>query len=94
MAALPKGKFSRQHDPVGSGDLMTLQPTAIDTQKAAADILIEYTAGNGGFIIKVQTGVYLGGKQGIRRTLRNGMLEITAAKLEWLQARYKVQPNF
>lgn len=73
---------------------MTYQRTTIDDLKDAADILIEYTAGNGGFIIKVQTGIYLGGKQGIRRSCPNGMLEVTAAKLEWLQARYKVQPNF
>lgn len=72
---------------------MTYQRTTVDDLKAAADILIEY-CNRDSFTIKVQTGVYLGSKQGIRRTLRNGMIEVTVAKLEWLQARYKVQPNF
>lgn len=73
---------------------MTYQRTAIDDLKANADILIEYTAGNGGFIITVKTGVDLGSKRGIRRVCANGMIEVTESKLNWLQANYKVQPNF
>lgn len=76
---------------------MTYQRTTVDDLKDAADILIEYATGHSSgnsFTIKLQTKVDLGGKRGLIRTYRNGMVEVTAAKLEWLQARYKVQPNF
>lgn len=67
--------------------------TKIDEQKANADILIEYCNG-GSFTIKIQKPVDLGGKRGIKRTYANGMIEVTESKLNWLQARYNVQPNF
>lgn len=78
----------KQAEPMGQ-----YQPTEIDTFKAQADILIEYT-NSGSFTIKLQKPVNLGSKRGIKRQYANGMVEVTASKLDQLRKVYNVQANF
>lgn len=67
--------------------------TTTDIRKSEADILIEYANG-GSYTIKIKDGVDLGSKKGVRQHYDNGNVEVSASKLEQLQKRYKVEPNF
>ena len=66
------------------------QPTAQDTAKDNADILIE-AANGGSYTIKSQ--VEIKGR-GLKKTYSNGLYEVTSNMLDSLSLKYSVECNF
>lgn len=86
MGSLMKTTKVKEAQPMGE-----YISTTVDAIKENADILIEYA--NGGSYTINTKGLELSGR-GVKFRYSDGNYEVTAKRLEKLQSRYKVVPNF